>query len=310
MRATQTLLGCLMFLASSAGVSAEADGPDFFRVTGITQDDVLNIRSDGNANAPILGTIPSGTDGVKNLGCTGGLSLEDWQNASQAERDAAAKTRWCRVSFDGVEGWAAGWFLVEGTASTSDRIAPSFDCAKASTSAEEAVCEDPHLARLDLELARLYRLAVRGPNMTPDRLDDLKASQRGWVKGRDACWKAEIGLDRCIEDSYVMRIDDIRTGYGDARAEDSEGISVGPLAYACDGLDALVSFVAVNADPSMVSLRWRDVWLVGTAQPAGSGVRYEDQTADGTFSFWIKGNDAQLTRPGQPDLACKVDDIG
>ncbi len=310
MRMARTLLGGLMIWAWCISASAEADGPDYFRVVDVAQDDVLNIRSEGNANAPILGTIPAGADGVKNLGCTGGLSFVDWQNATQEERDAAAKTRWCRVSFDGTEGWAAGWFLAEGTMPVSDPIAPSFDCAKAGTSAEEEICKDPHLARLDLELARLYRLAVNGPNMTSDRLDNLKATQRGWVKGRDDCWKATIGLSRCIADNYVMRIDEIRTGYADARAEDAEGISIGPLAYACPGLDALVSFVAVNADPSMISLRWREVWLVATEQRTGSGARYEDQTAEGTFGFWIKGNEAQLSRPGEPDLTCEVDDIG
>jgi len=104
-----------LFFAVTTAVEAEADGPDYFRVTGVAENDVLNIRGAPEAGAAKLGEIPWNGDGIRNLGCQGGLSFAEWEAATEAERKAAAQTRWCRVSYDGVEGWAAGWFLAEGS---------------------------------------------------------------------------------------------------------------------------------------------------------------------------------------------------
>ena len=93
---------------------ATADGPDYFNVTGVAADDVLNIRAAPMASGTLIGTIPADGDGIANLGCIGGLTLAEWEQATEAERTAAAKTRWCRVGYDRTIGWAAGWFLTEG----------------------------------------------------------------------------------------------------------------------------------------------------------------------------------------------------
>jgi len=116
------VLLCL-FLASGLAARADADGPDFFQVTGVAENDVLNIREAPDASARKIGEIPWNGDGIRNLGCEGGLSFEEWQSATDAERAAAARTRWCRVSYRGVEGWAAGWFLAEGSYPEDDAAA-------------------------------------------------------------------------------------------------------------------------------------------------------------------------------------------
>jgi len=95
---------------------AEASGPDFFRVTGVAADDVLNIRVAADAASTKVGEIPPNADGVRSLGCEGGLNFTEWQAASEAERAVAAHRRWCRIAYGGVEGWVAGRFLVEGAA--------------------------------------------------------------------------------------------------------------------------------------------------------------------------------------------------
>ncbi len=291
-------------------LSADADGPDYFRVTGVSSDDVLNIRAGAGVSHDRIGRIPADGDGVRNLGCEGGLSYAEWADASEAERAAAAKRRWCRISYRGVQGWVAGRYLAEGSAPERVAVAPSFDCAGAETSAQEAVCSDPQLARLDLELARLYGLAVNGPHMTPARLSKLKAEQRGWIKGRDDCWKASAGLNACVAASYAMRIDEIRTGHADARGADGDGISAGPFAYSCDGLDRPLSMVSITADPAILSLRWGETWIAPAAQPAASGGKYRAETPEGPLRFWIKGDEALLMRPEQPDLTCVRDEIG
>ena len=76
---------------------AEADGPDFFRIKDVAADDVLNIRTGPGASHDKIGSIPPTADGIRNLGCQGGLSYAEWAEASQAERDAAAKRRWCHL---------------------------------------------------------------------------------------------------------------------------------------------------------------------------------------------------------------------
>ncbi|MCA0870843.1 MliC family protein [Seohaeicola saemankumensis] len=180
---------------------------------------------------------------------------------------------------------------------------PAFDCSKAESSAEEAVCASDDLTALDRELARLYGLAVNGPNMSEDRLKELRAYQRGWVKGRDECWKANQ-LETCIADEYALRIHDLRQGYADARAE--EGASLGPFPYACEGLDALVSVAFVNTGPSRAVLKWRENALVLTQAESGSGARYEAGDAE----FWTKGDEAMFTAPDGGSYSCAKDDMG
>jgi hypothetical protein len=94
---------------------AEADGPDFFRVVGVSPDDVLNIREEPSAASHKIGAIPPDGDGIRNLGCEGGLSFAEWEAASEAEREAGIRRRWCRISFEGVTGWVAGRYLGEGS---------------------------------------------------------------------------------------------------------------------------------------------------------------------------------------------------
>jgi len=96
--------------------AAEASGPDFFRVVGVAANDVLNIRTGAGVDHAKIGEIPPDTDGVRNLGCVGGLNFEKWQSATAAERAAAAKTRWCQIEYRGTRGWVAGRYLAEGSA--------------------------------------------------------------------------------------------------------------------------------------------------------------------------------------------------
>lgn len=114
------VLAVIMMLASTLAARADADGPDYFQVTGVAEDDVLNIREAPEAGARKIGEIPWNGDQIQNLGCQGGMSFAEWEAATDAERAAAAQTRWCKVSYRGVEGWAAGWFLAEGSYPADD----------------------------------------------------------------------------------------------------------------------------------------------------------------------------------------------
>ncbi|WP_236545264.1 MliC family protein [Tropicimonas marinistellae] len=186
---------------------------------------------------------------------------------------------------------------------------PAFDCGKAEHGAEVAVCESSALSEMDVELARLYALALNGPNMDESRISLLKAEQRGWIKGRDECWKSDLGLERCIAVEYAFRIDAIRTGYANARSE--AGASDGPFPYVCDGLGAALSVSFVTTAEPMVVLRWRENAVVLPQVPAASGAKYASSDWFGqAVEFWSKGNEAMFTPPNGAGLTCERDEIG
>ncbi len=185
---------------------------------------------------------------------------------------------------------------------------PSFDCAKAESSAEALICVDETLQALDREISRLYDLAVDGPHMTPARLRELQAIQRGWIKGRDDCWKA-VELRECVVDSYMIRIHEIRTGYSDSREEDENGISLGPFASDCNtGYGIGVTFV--NTGESYVYLEWSDQYRVLEGGPSASGVRYVRQYDGMDTVFWTHQGAARFSDMGGPELTCTLEEPG
>jgi len=115
----KTILGLLavtILVMGSGAASADADGPDYYRVTGIAPDDVLNLRAAPNAHAAKVGDIPPGATCIRNLGCQGGLSFREFTELSPAEQKKRLKEnpRWCKVEYQGMTGWVAGRYLAEG----------------------------------------------------------------------------------------------------------------------------------------------------------------------------------------------------
>jgi hypothetical protein len=67
------------------------------------------------------------------------------------------------------------------TPALADQALPraSFDCAKAKTSLEIAICADAKLGRADLVLSRIYKQAIGG--LKPDQQRALNADERQWM---------------------------------------------------------------------------------------------------------------------------------
>ena len=113
-------VACLLAVAalgSGPGTpSAEADGPDFFAVTRVATNDVLNIRGEPLAQAPKLGEIPPDGVCIRNLGCQGGLTFQEFNELSEEQKAKRLREhpRWCKVEYRGVTGWVAGRYLREG----------------------------------------------------------------------------------------------------------------------------------------------------------------------------------------------------
>lgn len=190
-------------------------------------------------------------------------------------------------------------------APTAHAAAPSFDCARAESSAEELVCSDPTLGALDQELARLFALVRDDKDLTAEQRSTLVAMQRGWIKGRDDCWKAD-DLRACVVEEYLSRILDLRQESA-WRSGDAAGISLGPFAVTCEGFGQPIELAIVKTDPELAWLEWPDGYLALTQTVSGSGVRYMADGDGGEIVFWIKGKDAMLDRPGAPDLPCRIE---
>lgn len=109
-------VAAIFFAWASTRVNATADGPDAFRIVAPAGVQNVEMMAKPSTDAAVIASIPASADGLVNLGCIGGLSLSEWEKASEAERQAAAKTRWCRVARDMSIGWVHQSYLSEGEA--------------------------------------------------------------------------------------------------------------------------------------------------------------------------------------------------
>jgi len=81
----------------------------------------------------------------------------------------------------------------------------SFDCARAGTATEKAICSDVALARLDRGLTDSYIMALSWAD-APGKAA-IRDAQRTWIAERDACG-ADIG---CLTAQYQARIRVLQT---------------------------------------------------------------------------------------------------
>lgn len=104
------------------------------------------------------------------------------------------------------------------------KVTPSFDCKTTGLNAsEKLVCKDQQLSLLDRKMAQVFGAAkAKGKKAM---LSTLKAEQRGWLKGRDDCWKEE-DQRQCVVDSYLLRIAELQARYQLVKA-------AGPIHYTC-----------------------------------------------------------------------------
>ncbi|GEM_PF-1751314 len=91
--------------------------------------------------------------------------------------------------------------------------AASFDCAKASTAVEKAVCAEAQLNDADARLGRLYSKLYSKTNGTADK-DSLKETQRAWLQQRARCDNPTnpAGMNACLLEVYQQRIQALEAG--------------------------------------------------------------------------------------------------
>jgi hypothetical protein len=181
-------------------------------------------------------------------------------------------------------------------------VTPSFDCGKATNAVEKVVCGDAPLAALDVELARLHRLASSGA-----RADALRPSQAKWRDERNACATA-ADVAACAVRSYVERIYRVRKEFPRARSDDATGESHGPFSIRCDGFDPVISIGYAGTEPSWAWAEWSGKGHLLTPALSASGAKYEGPADGGTVSIWTRGmTEALVDLPaGKSFTGCKV----
>jgi uncharacterized protein len=159
------------------------------------------------------------------------------------------------------------------------------------------VCRDPELAALDRRLAEVFGLAMENLSAAPNAREEIatfRAYQRGWISGRDDCWKAE-DLRACVRDAYRVRIASLEAEF---RLVEPEGT----VFWACEGNQAN-EFVTTlfPTDPPSTRVERGDGTETFFLVPAASGARYE-----GPFgrSFWMKGDSALVVWPEGSSWRC------
>jgi uncharacterized protein len=179
---------------------------------------------------------------------------------------------------------------------------PAFDCSRAQGEVEQLVCRDEGLAALDRELDAVYKAALA--KARDDVPQFLRTEQRGWVKGRNECWKAKDGMyltaswqaknvRECVEGSYKIRISELQATM---RLVPERG----PVFFSCDGSPANeVVATFFETDPPTARLERGDQTVTAWLMPTGSGSKYEGQNVE----FWTKGNEARATWLGT-ELRC------
>ncbi len=81
---------------------------------------------------------------------------------------------------------------------------PSFDCARAATATEKAICASPAIATLDRVMAEAYGKIYAARRGTARSA--LVRQQKEWLKRRNAC-----GADvACLATVYSTRISELQ----------------------------------------------------------------------------------------------------
>lgn len=150
-----------------------------------------------------------------------------------------------------------------GFSSQTFAAGPSFDCAKANTSIEKALCRFSWLGDKDAQMAKAYK--KQRNNVSSDYKKIIKQEQRAWIKSRnkscgkltvldeDERWEKGGDITTCLSKFYDKRLRHLNaqsTRHGEWNIFSIEG-----LVYArhVDSNKKVIIFEAIN-----------DAWVAGT----------------------------------------------
>lgn len=189
------------------------------------------------------------------LGVRGGANVPD-----------RSSEKWCQYIDQQTQAmWATG--SGTGKSLTANVTpGPSYDCGKVEPGGIEAmICKNKALSALDRKLSEVYASAsIKAGNEHPPT---LKAEQRGWIKGRDDCWKND-DVRACVRMEYQRRVAELQARYRLVSG-------TGPVYYECDGNPAnKVTAMFFKTDPPTLIAERGDSVSLMYQQPSGSGIKY------------------------------------
>ncbi len=173
-----------------------------------------------------------------------------------------------------------------------------FDCTKAASGLTQIICDDPQLAAMDSEVARLTGLAMHAPGAD---IAAIRAAHTAWLGRLNGCSAKSVG-GGCLATEYARRIADLRAS---GLAQDDKGVSLGPVRWTCPGGVTLTSTFINTATALAWVSKGDETWLLSQTVSA-SGARY----AVDDYVFWTKGRQTMWTEPGKPAVPCHQVDQG
>ncbi len=171
---------------------------------------------------------------------------------------------------------------------------PSFPCENVrSGSIEALICQEAELAVLDRKLSAVY--ADASQKAADQHPPVLQAEQRGWIKGRNDCWKSD---DRytCVREAYQRRIAELQAMYRLVPF-------TGPVRYVCDGSPTkkVIATYFQTEPPTLIAEHGDSVSLMYLRKSA-SGARYQGRNE----SLWEHHGEATIVWGfGAPEMQCK-----
>jgi hypothetical protein len=130
----------------------------------------------------------------------------------------------------------------------------------------------------------LWRLAAAANKAANERRPLLKAEQRGWIEGRNECWKGDE-KGACVRNEYERRIAELQARYRLVSAH-------GPVRFVCEGDPAneVVATFFRTDPPTLIAERGDSVSLM-YLQRSGSGSKYQGRNE----SLWEHQGEALIT---------------
>ncbi len=282
---------CLSMFTCFASLFAHAtaDGPDFYKINANHE---VPLYADNSETAHVITYIPPHSDHLKNLGSFLLTPLDK-------TADDHNSIIWTKISYMSVIGWVQHAYLAEGEALTN----PNFDCDSPNLhEAEALICGDNNLIYLDYEMNRTFELALtKAQNLnidSDDAVHHLKATQRGWIKGRNDCWKASY-KKACIEREYHHRISYLQV-YWQLINENTT------LSYSCNGqkIHTFTAHFYNNTPLVAVQIEYDGQKEAFIREISASGAKY---TAPQGKLFWEKLDDAIfIWDANQPENQCII----
>ncbi|WP_454062721.1 MliC family protein [Candidatus Nitrospira salsa] len=243
-----------------------------------------NVRTgDGQAHGPDIGS-----DEWKSV-VEFKLGIRDKPNVPNRDSEA-----WCRHIDQIVQSRFTSSAKNNDFDQVSNSTGPSFSCDSVPDDNVEAmICGDTELSALDRKFSGVYAAASK--KATNEHPSVLKAEERGWIKGRNDCWKSNDKRG-CVRDGYRRRIAELQAQYRLVPSNE-------PVRFVCDGnLANEVVATFFQTDPSTLIAERGDSISLMFVQPSGSGAKYQGRNE----TFWEHHGEASITWGyDAPEMHCK-----